>query len=108
MSIDDVAAEELVRRLRKISSLVAAELAATDDPDAPGGDMTHSLAAVRSLQSLTDEILARLVTAARGRGVTWQAIGDALAKKLLAGEIRDGDTVNVAVNPATDDLTVGK
>ena len=78
MSTDDVTAEELVKRLRKISSLVAAELAATDDPDAPGGDMTHSLAAVRSLQSLTDEILARLVTAARGRGVTWQAIGDDL------------------------------
>ena len=48
MSTDDVTAEELVKRLRKISSLVAAELAATDDPDAPGGDMTHSLAAVRS------------------------------------------------------------
>ena len=49
MSTDDVTAEELVKRLRKISSLVAAELAAPDDPDAPGGDMTHSLAAVRSL-----------------------------------------------------------
>ena len=68
MSTDDVTAEELVKRLRKISCLVAAELAAADDPDAPGGDMAHSLAAVRSLQSLTDEILARLVTAARGRG----------------------------------------
>ena len=42
------------------------------------------------------------------RRLIQQAIGDALAKKLLAGEIRDGDTVNVAVNPATDDLTVGK
>ena len=92
MSTDDVTAEELVKRLRKISSLVVAELTATDDPDAPGGhDMTHSLAAVRSLQSLTDEILARLVTAARGRGVTWQAIGDALGTSRQAAFQRFGN-----------------
>ncbi len=43
MSTDDVTSEELARRLRKIGSLVAAELAAADDPDAPGGDMTKPL-----------------------------------------------------------------
>ena len=91
MLTDDVTAEELVKRLWKISSLVAAELAAADDPDAPGGDMTHCLAAVRSLQSLTDEILARLVTAARGRGVTWQAIGDALGTSRQAAFQRFGN-----------------
>ena len=42
------------------------------------------------------------------RRLIQQAIGDALAKKLLAGEIRDGDTVNVTVNAATDSLAVGK
>ena len=42
------------------------------------------------------------------RRLIQQAIGDALAKKLLAGEIRDGDTVNVTVNTATDSLAVGK
>ena len=42
------------------------------------------------------------------RRLIQQAIGDALAKKLLAGEIRDGDTVNVTVNTTTDSLAVGK
>ena len=91
MSINDVAVEELVGRLRKISSLVAVELATADDPDVSGGDMTHSLAAVRSLQVLTDEILARLVSAARGRGITWQAIGDALGTSRQAAFQRFGN-----------------
>jgi len=91
MSIDDVATEELVERLRKISSLVAAELAAADEPDAPGGDVTHSLAAVCSLQSLTDDILARLVAAARRRRITWQAIGDALGTSRQAAFQRFGN-----------------
>ena len=91
MSINDVAVEELVGRLRKISSLVAVELATADDPDVSGGDMTHSLAAVRSLQVLTDKILARLVSAARGRGITWQAIGDALGTSRQAAFQRFGN-----------------
>ena len=41
------------------------------------------------------------------RRLVQQAIGDKLAKALLAGEIRDGDTVHVDVDPATDALTVG-
>ncbi|GAA4737266.1 ATP-dependent chaperone ClpB [Gordonia alkaliphila] len=41
------------------------------------------------------------------RRLVQQAIGDKLAKALLAGEIRDGDTVHVDVDPATDSLTVG-
>ena len=85
MSINDVTAKELVGRLRKISSLVVAELTVADDPDVPGSDMTHSLAAVRSLQMLTDEILAR------GRGVTWQAIGDALGTSRQAAFQRFGN-----------------
>ena len=85
MSINDVTAKELVGRLRKISSLVVAELTVADDPDVPGSDMTHSLAAVRSLQMLTDEI------AARGRGVTWQAIGDALGTSRQAAFQRFGN-----------------
>ena len=35
-----------------------------------------------------------------------QAIGDRLAKALLAGEVRDGDTVRVDRDPAADTLTV--
>ena len=53
--------------------------------------MTHSLAAVCSLQVLTDEILARLVAAARGRGVTWQAIGNALGTSRQAAFQRFGN-----------------
>lgn len=41
------------------------------------------------------------------RRLIQQAIGDALAKKLLAGEIHDGDTVKVTVDNATDSLNVG-
>ncbi|WP_448222529.1 ATP-dependent chaperone ClpB [Gordonia iterans] len=40
------------------------------------------------------------------RRLVQQAIGDQLAKKLLAGEIRDGDTVHVDVDDATDSLTL--
>jgi ATP-dependent Clp protease ATP-binding subunit ClpB len=35
-----------------------------------------------------------------------QAIGDRLAKALLAGEVRDGDTVKVDRDEAADALTV--
>lgn len=41
------------------------------------------------------------------RRLIQQAIGDALAKKLLAGDIHDGDTVKVTVDNATDSLNVG-
>ncbi|MFC0314733.1 ATP-dependent chaperone ClpB [Gordonia phosphorivorans] len=41
------------------------------------------------------------------RRLVQQAIGDQLAKALLAGEIRDGDTVHVDVDEATDSLKVG-
>ena len=34
------------------------------------------------------------------------AIGDQLARRLLAGEIRDGDTVRVGLDAAADRLTV--
>ena len=78
MVTDDGAGAELGRRLRQVCALVAAELAAAETPGAAAGDVTHSLAAVRSLQSLTDEILTWLVSSARRQGVTWQVIGDAL------------------------------
>ncbi|WP_420750345.1 ATP-dependent chaperone ClpB [Rhodococcus sp. O3] len=41
------------------------------------------------------------------RRLIQQAIGDPLAKKLLAGEIRDGDTVQVGVTDDGDRLTIG-
>ncbi|UQE75481.1 ATP-dependent chaperone ClpB [Gordonia sp. PP30] len=41
------------------------------------------------------------------RRLIQQAIGDKLAKALLAGDIRDGDTVRVDVDPSTDALTIG-
>jgi ATP-dependent Clp protease ATP-binding subunit ClpB len=40
------------------------------------------------------------------RRLVQQAIGDRLAKALLAGEIRDGDTVTVDRDEAADALTV--
>ncbi|MFE3545196.1 ATP-dependent chaperone ClpB [Nocardia sp. NPDC059177] len=42
------------------------------------------------------------------RRLIQQAIGDSLAKELLAGEIVDGDTVRVTVDDATDKLVVGR
>lgn len=42
------------------------------------------------------------------RRLVQQAIGDTLAKELLAGEIADGDTVKVTVMPDGDGLIVGK
>ncbi|AVH21754.1 ATP-dependent chaperone ClpB [Nocardia cyriacigeorgica] len=42
------------------------------------------------------------------RRLIQQAIGDTLAKELLAGEITDGDTVKVGVSPDGDGLVVGK
>ncbi|GAC58493.1 chaperone ClpB [Gordonia hirsuta DSM 44140 = NBRC 16056] len=41
------------------------------------------------------------------RRLIQQAIGDQLAKALLAGDIRDGDTVHVTIDEATDSLKVG-
>jgi ATP-dependent Clp protease ATP-binding subunit ClpB len=41
------------------------------------------------------------------RRLVQSAIGDALARQLLAGEIRDGDTVSVAVLPDRSGLLVG-
>ncbi len=41
------------------------------------------------------------------RRLIQQSIGDQLAKKLLAGEIRDGDTVHVGVTDDGDRLTIG-
>ena len=35
-------------------------------------------------------------------------IDDRLARALLAGEMRDGDTVRVDVAPVGDELTVGR
>ena len=40
------------------------------------------------------------------RRLVQQAIGDKLAKALLAGDIRDGDTVHVDVDDATDSLKI--
>jgi ATP-dependent Clp protease ATP-binding subunit ClpB len=40
------------------------------------------------------------------RRLVQSAIGDQLARKLLAGEIRDGDTVRVDLDAAADRLTV--
>ncbi|MGP5642854.1 ATP-dependent chaperone ClpB [Corynebacterium variabile] len=40
------------------------------------------------------------------RRLIQKAIGDALAKKLLAGEVRDGDTVQVDVDPHLDFLVI--
>ncbi|NNH75481.1 ATP-dependent chaperone ClpB [Nocardia uniformis] len=42
------------------------------------------------------------------RRLIQQAIGDTLAKELLAGEIKDGDTVKVSVSPGGDTLVVGR
>ncbi|MBJ8348970.1 ATP-dependent chaperone ClpB [Antrihabitans sp. YC2-6] len=42
------------------------------------------------------------------RRLIQQSIGDQLAKKLLAGEVHDGDTVPVDVSPNGDGLVVGK
>ncbi|MBF6453069.1 ATP-dependent chaperone ClpB [Nocardia cyriacigeorgica] len=42
------------------------------------------------------------------RRLIQQAIGDTLAKELLAGEITDGDTVKVGVSPDGDGLVVGR
>jgi len=39
------------------------------------------------------------------RRLVQSAIGDTLAKALLAGEVKDGDTVKVDVDPARDGLT---
>ena len=41
------------------------------------------------------------------RRLVQQAIGDQLAKKLLAGEVHDGDTVPVNVNADRDGLVLG-
>ncbi|UGT58989.1 ATP-dependent chaperone ClpB [Nocardia asteroides] len=41
------------------------------------------------------------------RRLIQQAIGDTLAKELLAGEVADGDTVKVSVSPDGDGLLVG-
>jgi ATP-dependent Clp protease ATP-binding subunit ClpB len=40
------------------------------------------------------------------RRLVQSAIGDQLARALLSGEIGDGDTVLVDLDPATDSLTV--
>ncbi|MBF6078038.1 AAA family ATPase, partial [Nocardia beijingensis] len=42
------------------------------------------------------------------RRLIQQAIGDSLAKELLAGEITDGDSVKVSVSPDGDGLIVGR
>ncbi|WP_280382068.1 ATP-dependent chaperone ClpB [Nocardia wallacei] len=42
------------------------------------------------------------------RRLIQQAIGDSLAKELLAGEVADGDLVKVAVSPDGDGLIVGR
>ncbi len=42
------------------------------------------------------------------RRLVQQAIGDQLAKALLAGEITDGDTVKVSTDPSGDGLIVGR
>src|SRR6185369_2279384 len=41
------------------------------------------------------------------RRLVQKAIGDQLAKMLLAGEVHDGDTVSVNVNPDGDGLVLG-
>ncbi|MGW5143691.1 ATP-dependent chaperone ClpB, partial [Nocardia beijingensis] len=40
------------------------------------------------------------------RRLIQQAIGDSLAKELLAGEITDGDSVKVSVSPDDESLTL--
>src|SRR5690606_31686665 len=42
------------------------------------------------------------------RRLIQQAIGDTLAKELLAGEVTDGDTVKVGVSPDGDGLVDGR
>ncbi|MGW4088559.1 ATP-dependent chaperone ClpB [Nocardia sp. NPDC004750] len=42
------------------------------------------------------------------RRLIQQAIGDSLAKELLAGEVTDGDSVKVTVSPDGDGLIVGR
>ncbi|MEV0356454.1 ATP-dependent chaperone ClpB [Nocardia sp. NPDC050697] len=42
------------------------------------------------------------------RRLIQQAIGDTLARELLAGEVGDGDTVKVSVSPGGDGLLVGR
>ncbi|MFR9750577.1 ATP-dependent chaperone ClpB [Nocardia sp. 004] len=42
------------------------------------------------------------------RRLIQQAIGDSLAKELLAGEVADGDSVKVTVSPDGDSLLIGR
>ncbi len=79
------------------------------------GQLSERLAARRL--TLDVDGSARMWLAVRGydpqygarplRRLIQQAIGDQLAKKLLAGEIRDGDTVSVGVGDDADHLVIG-
>ena len=42
------------------------------------------------------------------RRLMQREIDDRLARALLAGDVRDGDTVRVEVDPVTDELVVGR
>lgn len=74
----------LGHQIRTVAGLLADELtSAANDP-------LHSLASARSLDELTNLALHRLVRDARGRGVSWQRLGDALGTTRQAAFQRFG------------------
>lgn len=88
---------ELARQIARVAALLGDELRAADpEPGSPGphSDVTHALSTARSLQSLADQAMAALVTDARARGVTWQAIGDALGISRQAAFQRFGSPID--------------
>ena len=74
------------------------------------GDLAERLAARRLILDVTDDAQSWLAEhgydpaygARPLRRLIQKAIGDQLAKKLLAGEVRDGDTVRVDIDRSGD------
>ena len=74
------------------------------------GDLAERLAARRLVLDVTDDAQSWLAEhgydpaygARPLRRLIQKAIGDQLAKKLLAGEVRDGDTVRVDIDRSGD------
>ncbi|MDN5901853.1 MAG: hypothetical protein L0L12_00760 [Corynebacterium casei] len=90
---------ELADHITRIVTLLADELSPSNESsgESSRSDVTHALSTARSLQALADEALAHLVTDARGRGITWQTIGDALGISRQAAFQRFG----IAIDPRT-------
>ena len=71
-------------------------------------DVEHLVAVVHHDVALVDLLLQGGVGADEQLLAGGPSIGDLLAKALLAGEIRDGDTVLVDLSDRKDGLTVGR